>query len=131
GCFDEFGEDRANLLASIDVAVDHAQLVKPDEEQFDFFAEDEFFPKPKYTEVDPIRLEDKLAFEKEVLGLYLSDHPVSQYESYFSLLGTAPLIDLQPSGKRARAIVYLAEVKKIRTKKGEPMAFITVSDQTN
>ena len=39
--------------------------------------------RPKYTAVEPIREEDKLRLEKEVLGLYLSNHPVSLYENYF------------------------------------------------
>jgi DNA polymerase-3 subunit alpha len=130
GSFDEFGEDRAVLLASLDVAAEHAQLVKPEDDQFDFFEDDEFFPKPKYTQVDPIRPEDKLKFEKEVLGLYLSDHPVSVYEPHFALLGAVPLLEFEPSSKKARAVVYVSDVKKIRTKKGEPMAFLSLSDQS-
>lgn len=130
GSFDEFGEDRAVLLASLDVAAEHAQLIKPDDDQFDFFAEDEFFPKPKYTDVEDIRPEDKLRFEKEVLGLYLSDHPVSVYQEYLSLLGAVPLSELTPAMKKARAIIHLSEVKKIRTKKGEPMAFLSFGDQS-
>ncbi len=130
GSFDEFGEDRAVLLASLDVAAEHAQLVLPEDDQADFFEDDEFFPKPKYTEVDPIRSEDKLKFEKDVLGLYLSDHPVSIYESYFSLLEACPLTELEKTVKKAKTVAYLSEVKKIRTKKGEPMAFLSLSDQT-
>ncbi|MBT2689352.1 DNA polymerase III subunit alpha [Bacillus sp. ISL-47] len=130
GSFDEIGEDRAVLLASLDVAAEHAQLVKPEDDQFDFFEDDEFFPKPKYTQMDPIRPEDKLKFEKEVLGLYLSDHPVSVYEPHFTLLGAVPLLELEPEDKRARTVVYVSDVKKIRTKKGEPMAFLSLSDQS-
>ncbi|MBS4191588.1 DNA polymerase III subunit alpha [Bacillus sp. FJAT-49705] len=130
GSFDEFGQDRAILLASLDAAIDHANLLKSDDEQIDFFADGDFFPKPKYTEVDPIRSEDKLSFEKEVLGLYLSDHPVSIYEQYLSLLGAKPLYHLQSNTKKAKAVVYLTNIKKIRTKKNIPMAFLSVSDQT-
>ncbi|QED48911.1 DNA polymerase III subunit alpha [Cytobacillus dafuensis] len=130
GSFDEFGQDRAVLLASLDAAIDHANLLKADDEQIDFFADGDFFPKPKYTEVDPIRSEDKLSFEKEVLGLYLSDHPVSIFETYLPLLGANPLNHLQPNMKKAKAVVYLTNIKKIRTKKNVPMAFLSVSDQT-
>ncbi|MEC1155054.1 DNA polymerase III subunit alpha [Cytobacillus horneckiae] len=132
GCFDEFGEDRATLLASLDVAIEHADLVHPGDDQFDMFTDDDFFPKPKYTEVDPIRTEDKLFFEKEALGLYLSAHPVSIYEAAFPALGAVTLRSL--TGKRENtqisSVVYLTEVKKIRTKKGEAMAFLSISDQT-
>ena len=87
GAFDEFGHDRATLLASLDVALNHAELVKPDDDLFDLFGEGEFSLQPKYVEVEPIRLEDKLLFEKKVLGLYLSNHPVSSYRKLFKHFG--------------------------------------------
>ncbi|HAQ08207.1 MAG TPA: DNA polymerase III subunit alpha [Bacillus bacterium] len=128
GAFDEFGQDRAILLATIDVAVEHAQLVAPDDTgQIDMFSEAEFSLKPKYTEVDPMRIEDKLALEKEVLGVYLSTHPVSIYEKEFMAAGVKP-IGSKPEGRKVRLGVYITEQKKIRTKKGEAMAFLTLSD---
>jgi DNA polymerase-3 subunit alpha len=130
GSFDEFGEDRAVLLASLDVAIDHAQLVKPEGiNQGDLFSE-ELFIKPKYVQVDPIRQEDKLYYEKVVLGLYLSDHPVSVYESYAKTLGVKPLSELHDVNHYVRGIVLISEVKKIRTKKGEAMAFLSINDQS-
>ncbi|MEH7390063.1 DNA polymerase III subunit alpha [Bacillus sp. JJ1474] len=131
GSFDEFGQDRAVLLASLDPAVEHANLLKIEDEQIDFFSEGDFFPKPKYTLVDSIRSEDKLAFEKEVLGVYLSDHPVASYEMYVPMLNATQLYYLHPSTNRVRAVVYLTNIKNIRTKKGLAMAFLTISDQTD
>ncbi|EKN65082.1 DNA polymerase III DnaE [Neobacillus bataviensis LMG 21833] len=128
GCFDEFGEDRATLLASLDVAIEHAQIFKPDDSnQFDLF-DDEMIPKPKYVLVDPISLENKLIFEKEALGLYLSNHPISIYEKDLTRGGASLLYQLRSDNKRAVAGVYLSTLKSIRTKKGESMAFLTVSD---
>lgn len=132
GSFDEFGEDRSVLLASIDVAIEHAQLVNPDElDGADLFADDdEFFIKPKYMEAEPIRIEDKLRFEKEVLGLYLSDHPVTIYENYRDALQIKELFAALSDKKTTRVLVHISEIKKIRTKKGEAMAFLTISDQS-
>lgn len=132
GSFDEFGEDRAVLLASIDVAIEHAQLVNPsDLGDADLFADEEaFLLKPKYVEVAPIGIEDKLRLEKEVLGLYLSNHPVSVYEAYKDVLGITELIAASSEQKNILALVNITEMRKIRTKKGEPMAFLTVSDQS-
>ncbi len=130
GSFDEFGEDRATLLASIDVAIQHAQLVHPeDEEQNDLFSEDDFFFKPKYVEVEPLKVEDKLALEKDALGFYLSDHPVSIYKHHQAALQTTPINEMELN-KKQRSIVYITELSAIRTKKGEPMAFIQLSDQS-
>jgi DNA polymerase-3 subunit alpha len=128
GAFDEFGYDRAVLLATIDVAIEHAQLVAPDDSgQIDMFSEAEFSLKPKYTEVDPIRIEDKLALEKEVLGVYLSEHPVSIYEKEFQAAGVKAISSPDTGGKR-RLGAFITEQKKIRTKKGEAMTFLTLSD---
>lgn len=128
GAFDEFGQDRAILLATIDVAIEHAQLVAPDDSgQIDMFAEAEFSLKPKYTEVDPMRVEDKLSLEKEVLGVYLSEHPVSIYVKEFKAAGVKTIASKSAGGK-TRLGVYITEQKKIRTKKGEAMAFLTLSD---
>jgi DNA polymerase-3 subunit alpha len=130
GSFDEFGEDRAVLLASLDVAVEHAQLLKPvDTNQFDLFVE-EIVLKPKYVQVDPIRLEDKLSFEKEALGFYLSDHPVSIYEKELKQSGAQLLFALRAEQKWASSGIYISTMKKIRTKKGDSMAFMTVSDSS-
>jgi DNA polymerase III subunit alpha len=130
GSFDEFKEDRAVLLASLDVGLEHAQLFKVDESsQVELFP-DEFQLKPKYVQVDPIRLEDKLLFEKEALGFYLSDHPVSIYEKRLQQAGAAVLLELSADHKRAAAGVYITSTRKIRTKKGESMAFLNVSDSS-
>jgi len=128
GSFDEFGEDRAVLLASLDVAIEHAQLLKPDEaNQIDLFS-DEFHLKPKYVEVDPISLENMLSYEKEALGIYLSNHPISVYEKELKRGGLQLLFQLKTNGQRAKTGVYISIVKPIRTKKGESMAFLTISD---
>lgn len=130
GSFDEFNEDRAVLLASLDVALEHAQIFKVDESsQVELFLE-EFQLKPKYVQVDPIRLEDKLSFEKEALGFYLSDHPISIFEKRLKQAGAFVLFELTAEHKRAAAGVYIVSLRKIRTKKGDSMAFLNVSDSS-
>ncbi len=131
GSFDEFGEDRAVLLASLDVAIEHAQLIRPiNSNQFDLFAEEEFFPKPKYVQIDPIPLEEKLVCEKAALGIYLSNHPLFIFEKKLKERGARQLIDLSPAHKGEKSGVYIASIKKIRTKNGELMAFFNVNDSS-
>ncbi|NRD76097.1 DNA polymerase III subunit alpha [Bacillus sp. BRMEA1] len=130
GSFDEFGEDRATLLASLDVAIEHAQIFKPEDgNQIDLFEED-LIPKPKYVTVDLISQENKLHFEKEALGIYLSDHPISIYEKDLKRSGAQVLFQLNADGERVSTGVYVAALKAIRTKKGESMAFLTISDSS-
>ncbi|MDE5052312.1 DNA polymerase III subunit alpha [Niallia taxi] len=129
GCLDEFGEDRATLLATIDVALQHAQLVHPDGmEQDDLFGEEGFFFEPQYVQVDQMDAEDKLSLETKVLGLYLSDHPVSIYGKYKKSLQSKELAEMNQGGKY-RTVTYTTDWKAIRTKKGEPMAFLTLNDE--
>lgn len=134
GCFDEFGKDRAVLLATLDVALNHAQLVQPTQDdntdQTAFFLDEALAIKPKYVDVEPITLKDKLHYEKQVLGLYLSNHPVSIYENVAVAYHVTPLHKLKEHSNGIHVIVLINEVKKIRTKKGEAMAFLTVSDQS-
>lgn len=130
GSFDEFGEDRATLLATVDVAIQHAQLVHPDDlDQEDLFGEDEFMFKPKYVDAEKMPTEEKLLREKETLGFYLSDHPVSVYEEYYLPLNSCLLANMKV-GIKQRGVIYLTDINGIRTKKGEAMAFLAISDQS-
>jgi DNA polymerase-3 subunit alpha len=133
GCFDEFGHDRAVLLATLDVAIEHAEIMRPsgDMENEDLFSDEEIFRlKPKYVEAGPMGLSEKLAFEKKATGIFLSDHPASTFQKEFESNGAADLISLLPGSRHVAAGVYLAEVKTIRTKKGDAMAFATFSDSS-
>ncbi|WP_409251615.1 DNA polymerase III subunit alpha [Bacillus sp. SCS-153A] len=131
GALDDFGQDRAVLLASLDVALEHSELVRPQDQDYDLFEEEEaFFLKPKYTEVEDMPLEKKLEYEKQVLGLYLSDHPVSPFEKVFKDVSVIDLFDLEAGNKNIRVGVYITALKTIRTKKGEVMAFLTMSDSS-
>ncbi|WP_163101246.1 DNA polymerase III subunit alpha [Peribacillus alkalitolerans] len=132
GAFDEFGEDRATLLASLDVAIEHVNLVNPNEDQFDLFEDSEFTLKPKYMKMDPIGIEDKLNYEKAVLGFYLSDHPVTPFTELFSHFGTASINQVLQQDEEPKSTlgIYITEAKSIRTKKGEVMAFLIVSDDS-
>ncbi|MBS4173800.1 DNA polymerase III subunit alpha [Bacillus sp. FJAT-49736] len=131
GALDDFREDRATLLASLDIAIDHAALVKPEIQGYDLFSEDEIFQlKPKYMEVEEMKIMDKLLFEKQVLGLYLSDHPVSPYREMLENIGVTYLVDVKKGQKHSKFAVYIHEFKSIRTKKGEVMGFLEISDAT-
>ena len=129
GAFDEFDLDRASILASIDVALEHAELVRPDDGEANLFDADDLFIKPKYVVVDPMPTDTKLQKEKEVLGFYLSDHPITGARRLLKHVGAMPLskFALNASGFLG---VYIQSVKSIRTKKGESMAFLLLSDET-
>jgi DNA polymerase-3 subunit alpha len=132
GAMDEFGEDRATLLASIDVALNHAELLKMDDkEQMDLFLEEEMNIKPKYVKVEPLNIEEKLKFEKQVLGFYFSSHPVDSFAAVLNAEGAIQIANsLNKVDQQVKLGAYLMNVKPIRTKKGETMAFAHLSDSS-
>jgi len=132
GCLDEFGIERASLLASLDVALEHAELVRPqDDKQGDLF-DGELTLIPKYVNADPFTIEEKLKYEKEVLGIYLSDHPVSAFRERFQSANVLPISKLLDAreGLQVNIGAYIVNERKIRTKMGEEMAFFTISDES-
>ncbi|MFC3883219.1 DNA polymerase III subunit alpha [Bacillus songklensis] len=131
GSFDEFGEDRATLLASIDVALEHIELIGVDDQE-NFFLDEEFSLKPKYVTAGPMPLAEKLQLEKEALGFYLTSHPAMLFRSAFSSYGAKTIYEVLVNQRVSKVAigVFLSSEKVIRTKNGELMAFFTASDET-
>ncbi|MBM6617480.1 DNA polymerase III subunit alpha [Bacillus suaedaesalsae] len=133
GCFDEFKEERSTLIASIDVALDYAELVKPEsEDQIDFSFDEELLLKPQYIQVEPLKAEDKLKFEKEAIGFYLSSHPTTAYEKYWRSYKPITIQDGAGSylSKKVHIVALITNERTIRTKKGEQMSFLVISDES-
>lgn len=133
GCLDEFGQNRATLLATLDAALQHAELVKPneDEDQIGFLLEEEFNIEPKYVVVEPLPVDEQLHLEKEVLGFYLSHHPTEIYGKLLQLEGVNSIGNIELlSTPFVKVGAYITKVRSIRTRKGEVMAFISASDAT-
>jgi DNA polymerase-3 subunit alpha len=134
GCLDRFG-GRAALLAGMDqmLAISQTTHRARDVGQmslFDVMGESpvlvtaiQLSPIP-----DPPRKEE-LSWEKELMGLYLSEHPLQQILS--ALQGTITFsgeIDEALNGQRIALAGTVSWVRQIVTKKGDPMAFVGLED---
>lgn len=130
GAFDDFGKDRATLLATIEAAEKHATLVRPSEENDLFSSDSLLFGKPKYIESQPIPEKMKLQFEKEVLGFYLSEHPVALERAKWNEINATiqNLYQLRPNSY-VKLVGMIESIRQIRTKKGELMAFVQLQDE--
>lgn len=128
GALDFLGKDRAVLLASLDPAIMHAELVRPSDQDDLFATETNSFGEPKYTEAKPMPIGYKLQFEKEVLGTYITTHPVEVIRQQQSITG--PTLDQLNSekGRVVEVVGLVKEIRKIRTKKGQAMAFAKFED---
>ncbi len=79
----------------------------------------------------PAKPEIKLAWEKELLGLYISDHPLNRYTDTFKKYDVKPIADaLEPAhdGSIFKIAGLVSKIHKILTKSGQPMMFATLED---
>ncbi len=127
GAFDEFGYNRKSLLASLDEAYQYADLVKiegKDQIRIDLG----LVNTPDIIRVKELPLE-KAEREKVVLGFYLSDHPLFHIKARYQVTGN--ILSLEPNKRSVKLIAMIKAIKPHRTKKGDMMAFLTLSDESS
>src|SRR5690625_2140158 len=78
GAFDETHQNRASLLASIDPAMEQGELFREFNDQSSLFR-DTIELQAAYVDVDDFSQMKMLADEKELLGIYVSNHPLKNY----------------------------------------------------
>ncbi len=123
GALDEFGRERSVLLATIDAAEKQAEFVQDDH----LFLS---FGKPKHTDALPFTDKEKLQFEKEVLGFYFSEHPITKIrEQIGQVNATVQTLKTMPANSYIKCLGAVSDVKTLRTKKGELMAFAQLEDE--
>ena len=135
GAFDSLGLTRAHLLATTDTALESGQRQQRDraEGQGSFF---EILPAAPVRASAPADItpewdaDQRLAFEKEVLGFYISGHPLARYRGVVEPLGVTTSADLAAKGHGARVILFghANGLKETSTKGGNRMAFFTLED---
>lgn len=70
-----------------------------------------------------------LGWEKELMGMYLSDHPLGEYKNYLrKYTEECRNLTLDMEGNKVRVGGVVTQIKKITTKKGDAMAFVTIED---
>jgi DNA polymerase-3 subunit alpha len=139
GAFDSFGLPRAHLLAQTDAALESGQRTQRDRNE----GQGSFFDALLSPAAAPARREpaeivsewpddQRLAYEKEVLGFYISGHPLARYASVIDELGVTTSGDLATRGHGARVTLlgHVAALKETATKSGNRMAFVTLEDMT-
>ncbi|HET6351111.1 MAG TPA: DNA polymerase III subunit alpha [Coriobacteriia bacterium] len=135
GAFDSTGYTRKHLMSMMDAAVDAASKRQKDRDSgqvsmFDMFAaEDHGFseeiPAPNGDEWDK---KMKLAFEKEMLGIYVSDHPLRDIEDVVRAHSDGSLGEELAAGTTCWFAGMLSSVALKPTKKGPMMAIATLED---
>ena len=76
-------------------------------------------------------MRDMLKWEKELLGLYISGHPLDAHKERLAKFGTITQLKEQYIGIELKVAGILTEVKEFTTKKGDKMAFLKLADYTD
>lgn len=128
GALDTFEYKRGRMLAFID------ELLTFNKEQHREMAQTSLFashgnPTLSLPEAESASERDMLAWERELLGLYVSGHPLDEHKEKLTRLG-ASINDVKRGLVGVESVVagILTEVKPFTTKKGERMAFVTLAD---
>ena len=138
GAFDSLKATRAGLLSGLDAAMDAGQRRQRDREegQASLFepsrgsagARSEGSARGAQPQVPEWPQDDLLAYEREVLGFYLSGHPLEQYREVGRGLGAATAAELaaRPAASRVLLLGQISAFTENSTKSGNRMAFATL-----
>jgi DNA polymerase-3 subunit alpha len=136
GAMDNFG-NRASLLIDLPEIVNKAQKLRKQESEgqgslFGDEPQEEKMENATTSGIADFTLEEKLSFEKEFLGFYLTSHPELETFNFLKTIVTHELDFLE--GEREGAIIrvggIIETVRKIFTKKtNAEMAFLSVSNE--
>ncbi len=137
GAFDSLGPSRAQLLAGLDGALEVGQRHQREREQgqasiFDLMGGATPVAPPPSLElpVPEWDVDQLLLYEKEVLGFYLSGHPLKRVWEQAQRLGAVAIADLasREDGSRVLLCGLVGATREINTKNGDRMAFATLED---
>ena len=137
GALDGFG-NRSVLLNNIEALLAHSNRVQKDinSGQTDLFGNlevnESIAPKLILDESLPeFSNREQLLWERELLGLYLSQHPLSDFEDFLNEK-CVPIIEIEThhDGRNVKIGGSITEFREITTKNGQKMAFVKIADLT-
>jgi len=134
GAMDTMPGHRAQLLAMLDETVEAAVKWKKEREDLQlhlFGFTEEVNWTIDYPEIRPYAPMQQLELERELLGLYLSGHPLDSFEEPLKQLEPVLLHELAELPDNSEVLVagMVVSLKQIVTKKGQQMAFAELEDR--
>ena len=147
GCFDELGKTRATLLASFENILDTINQegrnsLENQVTMFDFAIDNSDEIKYNYTELKELEQRELLPMEKEMLGIYISGHPLDKIRDEIKRKTNIDSLQIKgiqdeimengkskfSDGQNVKYAGTITSVKKKYTKRNTIMAFVTVED---
>ncbi len=132
GALDRFGE-RKQLFENVDRILMYNKNVQREKamNQQSLFAVQPSVMSSKIAlrTVEPARLRELLTWEKELLGLYVSAHPFEAVQKALApYIIPLTVLKSQKEGTYVKSGGIISHVHEIVTRKGDPMAFVTMED---
>ncbi|MFA5993807.1 MAG: DNA polymerase III subunit alpha [Parcubacteria group bacterium] len=131
GALEGMGE-RNQIIASVENIIAHSKTFQKNQnsQQFSLFGAAEIaLPEISLIECEPATKKQRLSWEKELMGLYISDHPAREYKDYFAHMGV-PIKDIGANhvGKNVNVGGVISKIHKIYLKTQKTMLFVTIED---
>lgn len=137
GAMDCFNQERSLLMANLEDALSAAEQLMKNHAQGqgdlfgDSFSESDIGISINSKMVEPWSDNIRLQGEKETLGLYLTGHPLEQYDEELQRIRSSRIKDLRAERNQMQTIAGLiSNIRTLNTKRGDRMAFITVDDRS-
>ncbi|MBW1894604.1 MAG: DNA polymerase III subunit alpha [Deltaproteobacteria bacterium] len=135
GAFDSTGDFRSRMMASLEDALDYGQVIQKERSDpqmglFDMDDEAMLTNVPSMPEIDEWSEKERLVFEKESLGFYVSGHPLARYVHIMDKFTNADSVSIKEMNDKAAIRIggIISNIKNLRTKRQELMAFINIED---
>ncbi|MEO3944012.1 DNA polymerase III subunit alpha [Gorillibacterium sp. CAU 1737] len=134
GAMDGFSAHRAQAVAMLDETVDTALKWKKERDDLQlhlFGLTEEVHWEVELPDIRPYSKTQQLEMERELLGLYLSGHPLDDYEELLREVDPDPISYLSElsDGKETVVAGRVIGLKEIVSKKGQQMAFLELEDR--
>jgi DNA polymerase-3 subunit alpha len=136
GVFDSLGIERNSIIDNLDKILSFIQQAKKQTNtlQNGLFGKSNAHLSLSLPLTKPTKEEDKLRWEKELLGFYMSDHPLKKYQKFFEQKKISPIKNVLNRTARStlsgsyRIAGIITAVKKVITKNKKPIVFAKIED---
>lgn len=128
--------NRAVLLSALEEAIKAAEQIArtADSGHVDLFGglfvEEDSDVYANHRKVRELTLKERLRGEKDTLGLYLTGHPIDEYETEIRRFARQRIIDLKPSRDTQTVAGMIIALRVMKNKKGDKMGFVTLDDRS-
>lgn len=138
GAFDSLGYHRAQLMAAVEAGLNLAQQSQKEKARGQLSLLDYWGEEARETlslnipDIEEYPRSEMLALEKEALGLFISGHPLSEYRRALAEQAGSTIAEARGMEEECSITVggMFTSIKRITTRKGDPMAFANLEDLT-